>query len=80
MKKTSPVNVPKRHDEERRKRDIISLKSLSQSNLVNVEDINKKMNLKHDVGEVAYDTRHLLWISRRRKRRGQRNQDYWDET
>ena len=83
------INKIKQHDEERRKRDVDVLvpKQVGipeiDGNIVKkqVEDNLVLEKKQKDIGEVAYDTRHLLWISRRRKRRNQnRNEDYWDET
>lgn len=66
------------HDEERRKRHVEAPYSPDFPDL----DLLKKVGRK-DIGDVAYDTRHLLWTHRRRKKkRPNKNRDYqyWDET
>ncbi|XP_042866773.1 stress response protein NST1-like [Penaeus japonicus] len=68
----------KAHDEERRKRHVEAPYSLDFPELDLLKEVVRK-----DIGDVAYDTRHLLWTHRRRKKkRPNRNRDYqyWDET
>ncbi|XP_066950342.1 solute carrier family 38 member 10 isoform X2 [Macrobrachium rosenbergii] len=66
------------HDEERRKRDVDSYSNFDLPQ----GEILKELKWK-EFGDVVYDTRHLLWTgrSRRKKRNKGRDEDYyWDET
>ncbi|XP_047483640.1 putative sodium-coupled neutral amino acid transporter 10 isoform X2 [Penaeus chinensis] len=66
------------HDEERRKRHVEAPYSPDFPELDLLKEVVRK-----DIGDVAYDTRHLLWTHRRRKKkRPNKNRDYqyWDET
>ncbi|XP_069986628.1 putative sodium-coupled neutral amino acid transporter 10 [Penaeus vannamei] len=65
------------HDEERRKRHVEAQYSL------NLPELDLLKEVRKDIGDVVYDTRHLLWTHRRRKKkRPNKNRDYqyWDET
>nr|XP_045598088.1 putative sodium-coupled neutral amino acid transporter 10 isoform X2 [Procambarus clarkii] len=68
------------HDEERRKRQA------DTNYFVDLPEVDLNKEIKPlDTVDVAYDTRHLLWNSRsRRKRRrndrGREDDYYWDET
>ncbi|KAG7176689.1 sodium-coupled neutral amino acid transporter 10-like 1 [Homarus americanus] len=67
------------HGEDRRKRDV------DENYLFNLPEVDLFKEIKsRDSIDVAYDTRHLLWNSRsrRKRRRNDRERDdyYWDET
>ncbi|KAK7071307.1 hypothetical protein SK128_028291 [Halocaridina rubra] len=65
------------HDEERRKREAV----LYTDELPKI-DLMRDLKWK-DVGDFSYDTRHLLWTGRSRRRRRNKGRDedyYWDET
>lgn len=79
FKKVTDKEKKAKHDEERRKREAKYMYSIDFPEVKLLKDIKPR-----DAGEVAYDTRHLLWTSRsrRKRRRNDRGRDdyYWDET